>query len=228
MKLVWPTRSRTGSQFVLNLTTAWVGYQTLVPQARINGHRVDAYRREEKTGRFSVADGLKYLEDNNIQSMKYEDPGKDDFIRQVADRWPEAKFVASYRSLERVISSHYNIESWGHDEADVIYQFSASLELYEWLFKQNRLLMIDVTNPADFSVEKVEAFLGAAPSAAVKKTVAEWQPTNTLEYQKEKGGDKNKDVVKPPRIERLFDIHPWAPAIEARYRAICAATSQKM
>ena len=159
--------------------------------------------------------------------MKYEDPGKDDFIRWTAERWPEAKYIASYRSLELVISSHYNIESWGHDEADVIYQFSASLELYEWLFKRNRLLMIDVTNATDFSVEKVEAFLGIAANDAVKKAVAEWQPTNTLEYQKEKGGDKNKDVVKPPRIERLFDIHPWAPAIEARYQAICAATSQK-
>jgi hypothetical protein len=225
MKVVWPTRSRTGSQFVLNLTTRLYGAENLIPQARVNGARVDRYKEEEKEGLFKE-DGIGYLKRNNIVSLKYEDPGKDDFILEVADCWPEAKFVCSYRPLPLVIASHYNIKSWGHDEADVIYQFSASLALYEQLHQWGRLVMIDVSDNSHFSLEKVASFLGVKPTPSSRKIVSEWEPINTLHSQISRYGGTEKDVSAPPRIERLFEIHPWAAALEERYRQICRETSQ--
>jgi hypothetical protein len=117
-----------------------------MPQARITGSRTDTYRTEEKIGNFSLNAGMAYLEKNNIKSMKYEDPGKDDFILEVAARWPNSKFICSYRPLPLVITSHYNIKTWGHEESDIIYQFSSCITLYEELHKQNRLMMVDVTD----------------------------------------------------------------------------------
>lgn len=227
MKIVWPTRSRTGSQFVLNLTTALVGGSNLQNQSRINGSRKETYHAEKKKGVFTVANGLRYINDNDIQSMKYEDPGKDDFVLEVLKAHPEAKFVCSYRSLERVISSHFNIKKWGHHESDVIYQFSASLALYKDIFNAGRLLMVDITNPNDFDHNKFADALGVTPKSAFLDLVAGWKPVNDLKYQVEKTETYSEDLVQPPpRIDRLRNIHPWVIDLEQEYLNLCRETTQ--
>lgn len=224
MKVVWPTRSRSGSQFVLQLTTACLGLKALTPQARINGCRVDTFGKGRCA--FQVRDGVPYLRGYDIQSLKYEDPGKDDFILEVAREFPEAKFVASYRPLIEVLESHYNLRSsWGHDEADVLHQFKSCLELYETLYEQGRLCMVDVNLPQLFSPEKFAGFLGVAARAEFLDFVTRWEPTNTLDYQQAKSGTAapRKEF---PNFDALLRRNPWALKAEADYRQLCKETSQ--
>lgn len=227
MKIVWPTRSRTGSQFVLSLTTSLLGGSNLLNQSRINGARKETYHKEEKAGLFTIADGLKYIEDNELQSMKYEDPGKDDFVLDILKTYPNAKFVCSYRPLEMVINSHFNIKKWGHHEGDVIYQFSASLALYKEIFEAGQLVMVDVTKPQLFDQEKFASAFNADFTPEFTKVVEGWKPVNDLKYQVEKTEEFSDDMVQaPPRIERLSKIHPWIPSLEAQYLQLCKETSQ--
>lgn len=224
LKVVWPTRSRTGSQFVLQLTMAVAG--GLQPQSRINGGRREGHKPNEKTGQFlemfKAGKGFDYLTQNNIRSLKFEDPGKDDFVEDLAEAAPNARFVASYRPIERVIESHYNIEKWGHLESDVLYQFSACLTLYERLASHGRLFLINVDDKSGFDLEAFAAFLGIdTPPERAKALVAEWAPLNTLQYQVEKSGADYRGRRRPPRIDRLNEIHDWVPEYEQRYRLLC-------
>lgn len=227
MIVCWPTRSRTGSSFVVNLTQSLYKWADISPQARINGFRQDNFRREEKTGEFRkmfmAGQGLDYMMKNNIMSCKYEDAGKDDFVFELAEAFPRLKFVASHRPLEMVLKSHFNIKSWGHEEADIIFNFSCGLYLYEKLWREGRLYLVDVTRRDRFKPELFLGFLGRTSTPEFEKIVKEWKPANTLEDQISRYTSEEQEIVDPPRLDRLREIHDWIPAAEARYEKMCNA-----
>jgi hypothetical protein len=191
----------------------------------VNGARRDTAANEKSLGNFTemlkAGQGIAYVNDNRISAMKYEDPGKDDFAIELMAAFPEAKAVTSYRRIEDVISSHYNIRQWGHGEADVLYQFSSSLDIYKRLFERGQLFMINVDSPATFSLGQLSRFLNVAPTRAALDVVSGWEPTNTLGYQQEKHDGGIHDRVLPPRIERLREIHPWIEGTERQYLSMC-------
>lgn len=224
-RLLWPTRSRSGSQFIVKLTRSLYG-ASLGKVSLVNGARKDTAAKEDTIGDFAqmlkAGQGLAYVRDNGIAAMKYEDPGKDDFVIELMDAYPEARAVTSYRRIEDIISSHYNIRRWGHNEADILYQFSASLSVYRRLFERGQLFMVNVDSPGTFSLDQFAAFLGTTPTRAATDIVAQWEPTNTLEYQQEKhdGGVRQREI--PPRIRRLREIHPWVNDVEREYLGMCS------
>lgn len=223
LEVVWPTRSRTGSQFVLQLTFAVCG--DIQPQSRISGARREGHKPQEKTGDFwdvfQRGEGYEYLAANRIRGLKFEDPGKDDFVIGLLDLAPNARFVASYRPLELVIESHHNITKWGHPEADVLFQFSACLTLYEQLAAAGRLFLINVDQPQQFNLQAFANFLGRGPSEKAKALAATWTPVNTLQYQIEKSGGEFAGRRSAPRLDRLREIHDWVPDYEQRYQTLC-------
>jgi hypothetical protein len=197
-----------------------------MPQSRISGNRQEGYRPEEKTGEaqelFREGRGGEYLALNDIASLKYEDPGKDDFILSLLDAAPSARFVASHRPIERVIESHHNISTWGHDEADVLHQFSACLSLYEHLAESGRMFLINVDDKTMFDGDAFAHFLDKdALSSRAQKLIDEWQPINDLKYQVERTGKEYLGRTAAPRIERLREIHTWINDHEERYLDLC-------
>lgn len=231
LTVVWPTRSRTGSQFVVKMTTAVLGHTNLVPQARVSGARRDAYRPDDKQGdfhsMFAEGRGYEYIAENEIASLKFEDPGKDDFVLELLDKCPNALFVASHRRIERVLESHYNIKSWGHNEADVLYQFSASLHHYEEMHRRGRLFMISVDGQVPFDAKAFADFLGVGEvSPHASRLIDEWEPINDLQYQVERSGTSFDGRERPPRLERLRTIHPWVDELDARYRRLCETSGR--
>ena len=87
MKICWPTRTRTGSTFVINLTSSLYDWEEISSQARINSFRKDSFHPEVKKGdarkAFMSGQGIEYIRQNNIKAMKYEDPGRDGFILEL-------------------------------------------------------------------------------------------------------------------------------------------------
>lgn len=223
LEVVWPTRSRTGSQFVLQLTFAVCG--DIQPQSRISGARREGHKPQDKSGDFwdlfQHGEGYQYLAANRIRGLKFEDPGKDDFVAGLLELAPNARFVASYRPLESVIESHYNITKWGHPEADVLYQFSACLTLYERLAATGRLFILNVDQPHQFNLQAFANFLGHNPSDKAKALAEAWTPVNTLRYQVEKSGAQYQGRRRAPRLDRIREIHDWISDYEARYQALC-------
>lgn len=224
LQLLWPTRSRSGSQFVLKLTRALYGSR-LGKVALINGARVDTTADASTRGLFKEylrqGRGTDYVAENRIGGLKFEDPGKDDFVVDLMRASPNAKAVTSYRRIEDIITSHYNISKWGHGEADVLYQFSASIGMYRELFERGQLYMVNIQSPGTFSLDDLTSFLGVKKTSSAEKVVAEWAPFNTLEYQQEKHDGGAHGRAKPPRIERLREIHPWVKSVEQQYLDIC-------
>lgn len=231
LQIVWPTRSRSGSQFAVKLTRSLFGSK-IAPVHLINGARRDTTEGEHTIGSFSEmfhnGSGIQYIRNNGVRALKYEDPGKDDFVVELMQEYPNAKAIASYRSIEKILISHFNIKRWGHSEADVLHQFSSCLPLYRTLFEAGRLYLLDVDSPQNFDLNAFASFLGVQPSSAAQAIVAEWQPTNTLEYQQEKHDGGTHGRALPPRIDRLREIHSWIDEVERGYRAMCNIAPQNI
>lgn len=234
LKLVFPTRSRTGSQFVVSLARTM---HTPLMKGRfgaINGYRTNTREPEDQKGRFreDYTGGRAFdnIERNGISYMKFEDAGQDEFILQLARRYPDCKFVASHRKIEKVIDSHFNIKKWGHSIDDVLFQFSACLSIYEELFAMGRFFLIDVDQPAGFSLDAFAAFMDGTPSDETRAMVEGWKPVNDLEYQISKGG-KDFDpaaVVAHPALETLRRRHFWIDEADRRYQVLVDGSSKAL
>ena len=248
MRIVYPTRSRTGSQFVMQLAGSIDSVYVKGRLAAVNGFRNNTRESEAEKGwfkeEFSKGKGIDYLEKKLIRRMKFEDPGSDDFIWQVAERYPDCRFVASHRSIEKVINSHYSIKSWGHDLADVVFQYSSCLHLYEKLHLHGRFFLIDVDSPESFSLNALCGFLEGSPTDQTNEIVESWTPTNTLGYQLEKEGnfanlnrknsvdslgvtkDAKKEILTHPMVPTLREKHFWINDADSRYDYLVAACNQ--
>lgn len=208
---------------MVKLTRAAFGSR-LKNVARVNGYRKDNAASADTIGEFRAmfleGRALEYIADNNIDAMKFEDPGDTDFIIRLFDKYPEAKAVASWRPIEKVLSSHESINKWGHTEANVLHQFSASLHVYRELHRRGQLCLINVESPESFDVDAFCAFLKLPKNPQIEKLAAEWEPVNTLEYQQEQHDGGTHGRVVSDRILAIRDIHPWIPELEDAYVAM--------
>lgn len=227
MKICWPTRTRTGSTFIVNLTSSLYKWGEISPQARLNSYRKDSFHPEEKKGDarkvFLSGQGIKYIRQNNIKALKYEDPGRDAFVLELMEVFPEIKFVTSYRPIEQVIKSHYSLkEAWGHTEGEVLYDLSTSLYLHKKLWQSGRLFIIDVTDPASFNSELLLLFLNKKSTKKYEQIIKEWKPYNTSLQQLLKHKINNGRHFKgPSALAGLTEIHTWVPSAEQEYKNMC-------
>jgi len=89
VRVVWATQSRSGSQFLLQLTLKLMG-QRAWPQARISGSRQDGLGADRVPSFAEMAsDGraIDYLDHHEIVAVKLEDPGIDGLASDVAKVW---------------------------------------------------------------------------------------------------------------------------------------------
>jgi hypothetical protein len=227
MKICWPTRTRTGSTFVINLTSSLYDWEEISSQARINSFRKDSFHPEVKKGdarkAFMSGQGIDYIRQNNIKAMKYEDPGRDGFILELKEVFPETKFITSYRPVEQVIKSHDSLkESWGHQESEVLYDLSTSLYLHKKLWESGRLFIIDVTDPASFNSDLFLRFINRKSTKKYEKIIKEWKPYNTTSQQLSKHSiNKNRFFRGPSTLAELTEIHTWVPQAERDYKNMC-------
>lgn len=219
LEVIWGTLSRSGSQFVLGLTTRLLGSK-LQPQSRISGVRKEGYQHREPSFHelYANGSGVEYFTRHEIRSLKLEDPCNDGFGEVVADAFPDARWVTSIRPIDDVLTSHFNIKRWGHDETYVLRSYRRNLELFERLSEEERLAPIRVDEPASFDPARFAGFFGVPPSQAFLKAVEDWTPINDLRYQKDKWDEAYDGVPSlPPDLDTLRDRHPWLEDVEARY-----------
>lgn len=219
MFLVWGTRTRAGSQFLIKMTEALAG-QFLEPRSTITAGRVETSAPERKElfrKYFERGDGWRYFEEFSIRALQIEDPGIDYFAHSISKKYRDARWLTTLRRLEDTITSHYNIKSWGLSEAHVLRSFLGGIELFEELADQERLFIINVDAPERFDVSKMAAFLGCEVSEKAAQLASGWPRINDLNYQKTKHNEETKEKEVPPDLHTLRERHPWIDQVEERY-----------
>lgn len=224
MRYVFPTRSRTGSQFVLKLAFSLQINKTNENYAGITGSRQNTNEDTNEFHNYFIRNkGIDYIKKKKIEIMKFEDPGNGStFIYDIVRHFPNCLFIASHRKLEKVINSHYNIKKWGHSWEKVLEQFKLSLYLYEKLHSMNKLFLIDVDNPDIFSLDRFINFMGLQKTKESVILAKNWKPINDLKYQKDKhdGGYNEEDIKKHPICKNIRESYPWINDFELRYQKI--------
>jgi hypothetical protein len=220
--VIWGTRTRGGSQFLLKLTVALLGRETQ-PQSRLNAARREAVAAERTP---SLSDyvrmrrAMDYFRYHQIAAVKLEEPGMDHWGRRLAAAFPKAPWLGNHRPIEKIIRSHYNL-SWGFPEQKLLERTRATLDFYEDLAAQGRLFVLAIDRPEIFDLSAFAAFIGAPITPEARAIAADWPPVNDLADLRASAGDPLQEVEEPPQLDTLHERYPWVADMEARFDALC-------
>lgn len=222
MKIVFGAQTRSGSEFLVKLSRELLSGLP-EPYSVISPGRVETMLKENNK-RFRElyiqGNGWKYFEEYSISSVKIEDPAIDDFGHAVAEKFPDAKWLTTIRRLEDIITSHYNITSWGKSEEHILKSFRSGITLFEKLCKQGRLFIINIDAPKEFDIQNMAKYLDCKVTEKANWIASNWPKVNDLQYQKDKFGEKKLERALPLNMESLRGRHPWINDIEVRYHRL--------
>ena len=225
IKYVWATQSRSGSQFLLDLTMKALPASEIWPQSRINGCGADTQRKNENELKCLLDNNrplYQYFQKHHIKAVKVEEPSMNRVGYKLMQCVPNACWLASVRKIEDIVVSHYNIKSWGFPEAKVLRLWRANLNFYEHIFKtKNPLLLIDVRNPKNNNIDLFCKFLGVSPTSRLQTTFDEWGVINPLSRQKRIHNESDVNAKEiPHNISTLRSRYKWVDLIEHRYQVL--------
>lgn len=227
MKIVFGAQTRSGSEFLVKLARALLSGLP-EPYSVITPGRVETMLTENNK-RFRELHlqecGWKYFEDYSISSVKIEDPAIDYLGLSVTAKFPEAKWLTTLRHLEDIITSHYNISTWGKSEEHVLQSFRNGIELFEKLDDKGRLYVLNIDEPEKFNIKNMAEFLDCEVTEKADWIASNWPKVNNLQYQKDKFGESALQKSEPPNLETLRKRHPWIEEIERRYLRLWARCS---
>ena len=224
MRLIWGTRTRGGSQFLLKLTTALLGRETQ-PQSRVNAARKEAVagdRRPDLDDYVARHQPMDYFRDHGFATVKLEEPGMDTWGRRLAAAFPEAPWLGNYRPIAKIIRSHYNL-SWGFPEHKLLTRSRATMLFYEELAAKGRLFVMNIDRPDQFDLGAFAVFVGAEVTGEARQMVRDWPPVNDLADIRANAGTPLETIAEPPDLDSLLERYPWVEEMETRFLALCGA-----
>lgn len=224
LEIIWGTRSRGGSQFLLKLTTAVLGSR-LEPQSRLSGARKEglkAVRHPSWDDFVAAGRPWEYFRQHDIRSLKIEEPGIDEFGNELLTEFPGAKWLANYRRIEDIVVSHYNLR-WGFTQAKLVRLMEQNLKLYERLHERGLLFVIDIDDPTSFSLINFCKFLDAPVTSEAEAISASWGKVNDLSTLRAASGDGRTEKMIPADLGSLRTRFPEIERLERRYMQLLDA-----
>lgn len=221
MNIIWAVGSRTGSEFViqLSLTSGLIADR----QLKLNTFRGYELRGIDlpKHGRMDYAAVSSFCSKHDVQGLKIEDPGIDDICLQTIAEYPNVPIVSCFRPFAKVARSHASIRPWGMPPERAWVVYCRNLEIYRELNRDRRLFMVDVEHKEAFDVSAFCQHIGVESSSALAKFVEGWPVVNDLEGQKKLSRDTTpkldiSDVTLPVSENEIA-------AVEAAYRELAAS-----
>lgn len=224
MKLVFATMPRSGSEFLVRLTGLLMDVDTSREVVSMTpGRFIDSDGAKLKDFILKREEGcpLDYFREAAPDYLKLESPGHDLLAYQLSCHYPESKWLGSLRSLEKIITSHFNLKTWGWSEDKILAAYLADLMFYEYIASSNRLFLININAPQDFNQQKMMDFFGIGePGPRFGEFIREWRVVNPLVRQQKKAGEPVARKETPPTLVSLRDRHPWIKSVEQRYEAL--------
>lgn len=221
LDVIWGTRSRGGSQFLVKLTTAALG-QRLEPQSRLSGARKEGlkiYRDPSWDDFVEKGQPWDYFRHHGIKSLKVEEPAAGGFGDDLAREFARAKWLANYRRIEDIVVSHHNLR-WGFPQGKLVKLMEQNLVFYERLFGMGRLFVVDIDDPSSFNLDAFCDFLDAEPSDELKAMASSWSKVNDLASLRASSGDTRTERTQPEDLGTLRTRFPKLDGLEARYRTL--------
>ncbi len=219
-RVIWACGTRTGGGFLITMTRALI-QDDLRPTAGISIGRLDREdpdRTPDLKSFFAKGKPWEYIERFGLVSLKIEEPGVDDLLPTLADRYRGAKVLMTIRRIEETITSHFNIKQWGAPESSILEWYRRGIDHFESLAERGQLFVLNIDEPGAFDIAHMAAYLGCEVSARAMNMAENWPILNDLNHQKQKAGEHFKSREKPPEIDTLHERNPWLARVEQRYR----------
>jgi len=230
MRVAWLVLPRTGSQFLVKLTTSLLGqalnpHSSLTPGRREKGlpglltetEREGGFRRCAAAG---APEG--YFAQHGAQSVKIERPFADDLPQRLAAAHPQCRFLASIRSFRQVAASHEAL-SWGMPADQLLTVYTEHVAAIAAFSRMRSVLFVDVERLMPFDAVFFADWLGAPPTRAFTKLVEHWPIVNSLNDRIARDGAR-QGAITPVTAEMLAA----GEALDLRLRGFAARNNARL
>lgn len=188
------TRPRTGSQFLFNLVKAAVGDDNVYPTSSLTpGRREKALDLPELAFKefCKTHPPAEYFEAHGVKSLKIEEPEVDDLAYQLAEAYPDSKFLTSFRPFELVAQSHHKI-SWGNSPETLVEKYDRHLGFMSEFIKTKPVFFVDVNDKNRFDLARFCNFMDISPDDfAQPQFIDNWPVINNAAYRVQHDGAKD-------------------------------------
>ena len=226
LKVIWATGTRTGSNFLVQLTVKALGD---IKYSNFDPGRTDMQNKNaDPNFAFYAAKGrrMDYFIDHQIEGVKIEHCSNDLLLLELVSRFPHAKVMTVVRPLAQILESHSKIwkasqqsekPRWMTPERALTLWINDITQL-EYVKRIGRLLAVDLNDGSGFDKDKFLEFLGAEKSAAFDKFAENWPVVNDVDKQIKKiGGVDTGEAIGKHWWEAKL---PLINTIERRYRKL--------
>ena len=224
MKFFFATMPRSGSEFVIKLCRLLLEIDYSLILSLTPGRIVNYKEGKSKIFQEKINEGkeVEYIKEKKYNYIKVESPSADILCYDLSSSFPDSKWIVSFRSIDEIIISHYNLKSWGWPERKILNAYICDLAFYEFLAKQGRMFFININKPGNFNLNRMVEFLGVSYviSEQAKDFIQNWYVVNPLERQQKKAKEEVGLKEIPANLSSLRTRHPWLLEIEERYERL--------
>ncbi len=220
MRVILASMPRSGSQFTMKLIETVMGVKfpgssfSITPGRRITNN---CQQPQELNEFIRKGKGVEYFRKLNDHFFKIESPGNDTLCLDLSAFFPDIKWIVSMRKIEDIITSHFNLLTWGWPEKKIIIFYKNDLFIYEYISKKYGLQVVNIDEPNQFDLDKLINYLEIdSINVEAENFIQKWSVVNPLSYQKEKSNEKPNEKEIPENLNTLRLRHPWINDIEYR------------
>lgn len=204
LRVAWLVLPRSGSQFLVKLTTALLGpdldpHSSLTPGRREKS-LAGLLSEEERESRFRRLAGQgtpeRYFAELGARSVKIERPFSDDLPERLRTAHPGCRFLASIRPYQQMAASHASL-SWGLSAARLLGIYEEHVAHLASFAEGGEVFFVDIERQLPFDAALFAAWLGAPPRPAFQRMVEAWPTVNARAERVARDGGREQPADAP-------------------------------
>jgi hypothetical protein len=230
LRVAWLVLPRSGSQFLVKLTSALLG-QGINPHSSLTpGRREKALpgliEEAERENRFREAAAAgrpeAYFADFGARSVKIERPFGDTLPERLRAACPDCRFIASIRPFAQMADSHASL-AWGLNAPRLLAAYTEHVTRLARFAAESEVFFIEVERREGFDADLFAAWLATPMRLPFRRMVRDWPLVNARAERVAKDGAREAPVAAPDAA-----LLAKGAALDARMRSLAAESEARI
>jgi hypothetical protein len=230
LRVAWLVLPRSGSQFLVKLTTALLGkavspHSSLTPgrwEKALPGLMGEAERENRFREAAAAGHPEAYFAGFGARSVKIERPFGDALPEQVRAACPDCRFIASIRPFAQMADSHASL-AWGLPAPRLLEIYAEHVARLTRFAAESEVFFIDIERREGFDADLFAAWLATSSRPPFRRLVRDWPLVNARAERVAKDGAREAPMAAPDAA-----LLVEGAALDARMRALAAESEARI
>jgi hypothetical protein len=230
LRVAWLVLPRSGSQFLVKLTSALLGeavnpHSSLTPGRREKALPGLISEAERETRFRAIAEGGQpesYFAEFGARSVKIERPFADKLPKRLRIAYPDCRFIASVRPFAQMADSHASL-AWGLPAPRLLKIYAEHVTRLARFAEKGEVFFVEIERREAFDAELFAAWLAVPLRLPFRRMVRDWPTVNARAERVAKDGAREAPVAAPDAA-----LLAEGAALDDRMRALAAESEARI